>query len=578
MERASMTSKRHLLDAIWLSDVGCELGFSIGIKSAVIGFFVGRKILHLLATLRRSASSSTAACSAVVFALSLIGGLLGLLALFGLSVLAAAGRVAHLLVDAAPVTAWIAGGAVLLALSGALVLLPPERPFFVAVRFLDEVLWFADVVTWSSLRFSWKTTHVMLRSSSEALGVFGHVDAGATLEVARGAAVDVLLSKPMVRQLTELADMFGHYFGRGFTDIRLPELRRALSALGRLQELSQRSPAAETRPIDEVAGYADVQRFVWFALGMHGHAGLKFLGAIPYGSAGTDLDALAMCASIPSSDVILCEWRGQLHLPGYAVALDAKTETVVLVVRGSLWPEDFVTDLDCRPRACSLAGHAAFAHSGMLSAAEALSQRLATTVEKLLARGPYARWRLVLTGHSLGAGSVALLAALWLGPGSPLSAGVAARLSCVGYGMPAVASAAVGRELRERVTAVVFGADMVPRFSLSSAERLRDAVLALWREPGAVDALLEGASPPSAAEAGRRLDALMGESGEGELRPLGRVLWAPPPGSGGGIAEVEDPESVFRDLPLVGHIFEPHLPQNYAARFGAGQGPVPAFL
>lgn len=67
----------------------------------------------------------------------------------------------------------------------------------------------------------------------------------------RGAAVDVLLSKPMVRQLTELADMFGHYFGRGFTDIRLPELRRALSALGRLQELSQRSGALGASRVDQ---------------------------------------------------------------------------------------------------------------------------------------------------------------------------------------------------------------------------------------------------------------------------------------------------------------------------------------
>jgi len=578
------------MDALWLSELGCELGFSIGINAVNIGFFLGRRILQLAAGLRSLANDWS--CVTVVASLALIGALLGGLALWGLFVLASLGQAAQFLLSAAHPLCWPAAGALLLVGLCVLTLLPSEAPYFKVLRFLEETLWFADAVTWASLTCSRKTTHVSLRAAWEALGVLGHVSIGTALRVVRDSAAGALLSPSMVAYIGVVASMFSEYCGHIAEEVRLPELSTAVAALARLQAVAGRAPKGRSRPLEDVDGGTDVQRFVWFALGMHGHAGLKFLGAIDYGSVGSDLEALAYCASITPADVLLSEWRGQLHIPGYALAVDRASNSVVLAIRGSLWPQDWVTDFDCRPRPFELDGQRGFAHSGMLTAAENLSAALAPVVGSLLRSAPYRDIRLVLTGHSLGAGVAALLAALWSGPHSPLGADVEARLSCVAYGMPAVVSPHLGRGLRSRVTAVVCAHDFVPRFSLCSSMRFRDAALRLWRRPGAAAALLEAhqtidregsGAEESARVAARELEVLMeGEAGdglvEGALCPLGRVLWAPPTGCGGGVVEVEEPGKFFRDLPLgsTKDIFEPHLPQNYAARFGGGAGPVPA--
>lgn len=601
--QGAVTAKRHLLDALWLSDYGCELGFSIGVNSVKLGFFVGRRALQAAAGLRSFANDSRRSLCTVVTALALPGAALGGLALFGVLILASAGRAAQCAIDVAPLACWPFGGACLFLGLGGLTMLPAEVPTYKVLRFLDEVLWFADVVTWASLSFSRKTTHVCIRGAGEALGVLGHVDLGATLGIVKDSTTHALLSQNMITKLSAIAQMFSEYTAHAADEIRMPELLLAVKALAQLQSVAGREPEGELRSIEDVDGGADVRRLVWFAVGMHGHAGLKFLGAINYGTVGSDLEALAFCASIPPSDILLCEWRGQLHIPGYALALDRSTSTIVLAIRGTLWPQDWVTDLDCRPRSCQLAGQQGFAHAGMLTAAENLSSALAPVVSSLLSSKTYSGYRFVLTGHSLGAGVAALLSAMWMSPTSPLGT-AAERVTCVAFGMPSVASPHLGRALRHRITAVVCAHDFVPRFSLSSSVRLRDAALRLWRRPGASAALLEQYRQAATAAAGGTLgeqarraaaselaelmdggdgnDAGAAEGNNGSvteaLCPLGRVLWAAPSGRGGGIKEVPEPGAFFCDIPLgsAKDIFEPHLPQNYAARLGGGAGPVTA--
>lgn len=159
----------------------------------------------------------------------------------------------------------------------------------------------------------------------------------------------------------------------------------------------------------------------------------------------------------------------------------------------------------------------------------------------------------------------ALVAAQWLEQDGPLGLH-ASQLRCIGYGMPAVASPKLGSALRHNIVAVVCGTDMVPRFSLGSAVRLRDAVLALWREPELVAKALSTEDAPAARE---MLTSLYGSSERIEaLCPPGRVVWVAREGCQ--VTVVDDPGVSFRDLSLVGAgAFETHLPQNYAARLAA---------
>eukprot|EP00405_Crypthecodinium_cohnii_P033410 CAMPEP_0206531416 /NCGR_PEP_ID=MMETSP0325_2-20121206/3748_1 /ASSEMBLY_ACC=CAM_ASM_000347 /TAXON_ID=2866 /ORGANISM="Crypthecodinium cohnii, Strain Seligo" /LENGTH=609 /DNA_ID=CAMNT_0054027647 /DNA_START=117 /DNA_END=1946 /DNA_ORIENTATION=+ len=591
-----VTGNHHLLDALWLSDTGCELGFSIGIHAVQIGFFVGRKLLLIGGAVRSFASTNGQPSPAVIAVLGFLGALLGGLLLFGLWVLATAGEVARRLLDGVPICCWPLTGALLVIGFGLMLTLPPEKPYYKALKFLDEVLWFADVVTWASLSASRKLTHICLVAATQAVGVLGRLDFSTTLQLCGGKAASALMSPRMISELGNTAEMFSTYVVQVSKEARLPELLVGVKALARLQSVAGRRPKGRCyKSLEELDCCADIQRYVWFALGMHGHAGLKFLGAIHYGSVGSDLEALAYCASIPPSAVLISEWKGGLHSPGYALSVDESSKSLVLSIRGTLWPQDWITDFDCRPRQCELLGKSGYAHSGMLTAAETLSSQLTSIVAGLLRK--YSDFRLVLTGHSLGAGVAALLSALWLTNSTLSGDDLGRRLRCIAFGTPSVTSPELSNALRDHVTSVVCGHDFVPRFSLRSSNRLRDAVLRLWRQPGTAAAVLaqHPADTPNDSEksqvlAREQLSSLMegdalgiGGSSRGRgttvneacLCPPGQVFWKAP-NDDTSVVAIEDPRKFFEDIPLgpVKDIFEPHLPQNYSSILGGGKGPL----
>ncbi len=305
--------------------------------------------------------------------------------------------------------------------------------------------------------------------------------------------------------------------------------------------------------------------------------GLKFLGVVPYGSVASDTQAFAYCAQLRSTDaVVLSDFTGDLYLPGYVVCIDEAAKSIVVSVRGSIQPHDFLSDLVCEPVEVQLMGVRGHAHAGMLKSARELDRRLRAAVLGLLLRPEHDDFRLVLTGHSLGAGAATLLAALWLSePDSEPMARLCSRLRVVGYGTPMVVSLDIAAELVSHVTTVVMGNDMVPRFSLASFQRLRDRALELWGADDELRVVLD-ADWWREAPARRRAQAnqAVGMAPPARTAPLpdlaapGRLVWVDDHSLERDIRDIDvlvSPTQFGNDMTLCQDMFAAHLPQHYAA-------------
>jgi len=182
---------------------------------------------------------------------------------------------------------------------------------------------------------------------------------------------------------------------------------------------------------------------------------------------------------VPSDDVEVLLLKsdvlgGELHLPGHMVAVDRTEGAVIVAMRGTCSLRDVLSDLDCQPETFSLGGGEGHAHAGMLSAARKLDELLSSVVEDGLVKLGGQR-RVIVVGHSLGAGVAAMLTAIWMDnvrfPG--------AELRCLAFACPQVLDKRLASFLEGVVTSFVFADDIVPRLSLATARDFRNAMLCL---------------------------------------------------------------------------------------------------
>ncbi|KAL1504977.1 hypothetical protein AB1Y20_008743 [Prymnesium parvum] len=133
----------------------------------------------------------------------------------------------------------------------------------------------------------------------------------------------------------------------------------------------------------------------------------------------------------------------------------------VVAVRGTNDLSDAMIDARALGQRLDACGATGWAHSGMLTAARWLLDELRAPLLQLAAAG----YRLVLTGHSLGAGVATLLAALL----RPLVGGV----RCVGFATPPVASGeALLAQLEGFCVTIVHRNDAIPRTTIKSCTQV----------------------------------------------------------------------------------------------------------
>lgn len=154
------------------------------------------------------------------------------------------------------------------------------------------------------------------------------------------------------------------------------------------------------------------------------------------------------------------------------MAIDRNESVIVVAIRGTLSGHDALTDLTAATDFISVCGQPTGCHRGMLQSANFLFQQLESTniLKRAVSDNP--GYGIVITGHSLGAGSGALLSLLLL-----QQADAYPEIRCFAFSPPGgLLSLTAANHTEDFCLSVIIGDDLVPRLSLSALEELMHRV------------------------------------------------------------------------------------------------------
>ncbi|RMX38306.1 hypothetical protein pdam_00010928 [Pocillopora damicornis] len=214
----------------------------------------------------------------------------------------------------------------------------------------------------------------------------------------------------------------------------------------------------------------DATHFMQFALGSYGWPLYVFMNpCVGPGNLCSGIRCFGGCRPVGEhifeDNCCYCNSAG--------LKLQAHLEDVDLVYC-SYHNKDALTDLTGQQEELSIEGTeiTCYAHKGILLCARYVKSKLEK--EELLERA-FSRagqnYRLVIVGHSLGAGTASLLSVL-LKPTYP-------ELICFAYSNPSVLSAPATPFCEEFIISVVLGKDVVPRMGVKSGDELRQDLVAV---------------------------------------------------------------------------------------------------
>ena len=190
-----------------------------------------------------------------------------------------------------------------------------------------------------------------------------------------------------------------------------------------------------------------------------------------------NLSGLLEMADIDEEQIVYCSFRNDLYCIPFYVAMDYDNEAVVVALRGTLSFHDIVTDMVAVEEEIEVDANqdgSMFAHKGILRAALWVQGVLKDKeiLETAFSRGP--NFKLIIVGHSLGAGCAALLAIL-LRQDYP-------NLFCFAYSPPGCLNEPAATYTKQFVTSVTLGKDLVARFGLATAFSLKNDIVTMLRQ------------------------------------------------------------------------------------------------
>eukprot|EP00012_Vannella_robusta_P001346 CAMPEP_0206184206 /NCGR_PEP_ID=MMETSP0166-20121206/1085_1 /ASSEMBLY_ACC=CAM_ASM_000260 /TAXON_ID=95228 /ORGANISM="Vannella robusta, Strain DIVA3 518/3/11/1/6" /LENGTH=220 /DNA_ID=CAMNT_0053599187 /DNA_START=119 /DNA_END=778 /DNA_ORIENTATION=+ len=180
---------------------------------------------------------------------------------------------------------------------------------------------------------------------------------------------------------------------------------------------------------------------------------------------GDMMNNKALCdhTGIAEEDIITTKWTSSDYHPAHYIALDHSTKSIIIAIRGSFHVKDALVDLV----AAASPFQGGYAHTGMLECAR--RKLMMIRIPLLQAIAKHHGYSVVIIGHSLGAGTAALLTLL-LKNEIPCST----PLRCYAYAPPCVLSPQLAKSSESMISSFVLGNDCVPRLSYASIAKLKN--------------------------------------------------------------------------------------------------------
>ncbi|GBG29924.1 Lipase, putative [Hondaea fermentalgiana] len=433
---------------------------------------------------------------------------------------------------------------------------------------LEGVLDFAHGLTRAGIDLSSDITLASMGASDGALGLTG-AQRGQTMkslteyvEGLRGVddsyhtkeallGLSVLLSQ-LSGELTVKNPLKLMAGARALSEVQRAHRDKRLEAWRETPESKQATAIPPQEVVDEWF------RYTQFAVAAYGHHALHFLGIAGPGTSRWSFKgeraAIRGITGIPEEDVIVLQQGGETYRPGHFVAVSHITQSVVVSIRGTMRPQDVLTDLVCEQTELVsmydeegevIEGHA---HKGFMKSAQRLANDLHETVVELLRANP--GYELVITGHSLGAGVATVLTLLW----ARMPVFRERNIRAFAYGAPCTVSHDIARApfTRKHVTSIIVGDDIVSRLSLSSFQDLQRGMIAM--------------APASSVPLAEKADIyanLERSKPEDKLYSAGRVYMLNSDEFGGEPLVEIDPVNILDAIELTSAMFSIHLPSEY---------------
>ena len=189
-----------------------------------------------------------------------------------------------------------------------------------------------------------------------------------------------------------------------------------------------------------------------------------------------NLAAIKAMLEVAEEDIIMFDNRNTIEEVPFLLVADRSTKSLVISIRGTLSLHDMLTDLNAGKTRISEETTDWEGHQGMVRAARNVSRRLhrggaGLDLAGCLSEAQYEGYEVVVTGHSLGAGTATILAFL-LREKYPARA-----VRCYAFSPPGgLLSEAAARESEKFTVSLIVGDDVIPRLSLPNIKILSSEI------------------------------------------------------------------------------------------------------
>lgn len=181
-------------------------------------------------------------------------------------------------------------------------------------------------------------------------------------------------------------------------------------------------------------------------------------------------DLVAKIPEFEASSIIHMEKSTGPKSPCFLIAEDVKTGVLVIAIRGTATVADALTDAMCE-EVPFLKGHA---HEAITENARNVAKIAKPILEELFKKDP--KKKVVVTGHSLGAGTAVLLTLELFGKGSEGAIHDPSLVQCFAFAAPPVFHARKDLPDEPQIYAFINDMDLIPRFCQGTGVKLLLAV------------------------------------------------------------------------------------------------------